>query len=712
MINQHTITIEAHDGNIISTNTYTLSQHKELFAKLLKGMVSAEELKAGFHQLVSSDKEVKAELRKYTVKELQRMASLGARGLAKEKLIESVYDNLLTHFALERPVSWQPFSEKYLTALTRVVLSVSDEDICKYAQERNQRRAEFQKALTNPETAEEFRTFISYRGESKLTPEQRIKWDEVQAAENFQIKDRELEHRAVVAKVELGNTQMEIVEHFHTKRGHLVYIVKLGNRVDNETFKELAEKARKFSGNYAKSWQGSPAGFMFNKRGDAELFIDLRKGDVSRLQAIQTHKQESREHAADRLQGLAERLEERANASLNQDRLANTIRRAQFAASAEAKAQHDLAIGKTIGNIVAGIKKGSIQYLADVKAKTHIETLEAVLYRAKYQRSNAINEPYDQYKDRSCCVEDVEYAEYPFPTVYTTTLKSVMDLVKSVPGTKLLLRRLEQLFSFDTKNHELVTFQTDSDIEDLKTLISMAESYGHKNAYQVKALKSDRSHYDRLKAMGLDSLPMLRAALREYLQLKIQQAKCDQVKVLERDLIGRKINGYFPTPIVIAEEMVKLANIKPGMTVVEPSAGKGNIADVIRVEAPAADLYVIEPVTILRDILIAKGYNLVGYDFLEHFDEYDRIVMNPPFEDGKDIEHLRHAYNLLKSGGRLVGIMSEGPFFRSDKQAKEFREWFDSVSGESERLPDGSFKDSERPTGVATRLVILDKRAA
>jgi hypothetical protein len=89
---------------------------------------------------------------------------------------------------------------------------------------------------------------------------------------------------------------------------------------------------------------------------------------------------------------------------------------------------------------------------------------------------------------------------------------------------------------------------------------------------------------------------------------------------------------------------------------------------------------------------------------------YDRIVMNPPFERGQDMVHVRRAYEAnLAPGGRLVAITSEGPFFRSDKQATEFRAWLESVGGQSERLPAGSFRGSDASTDVATRLVVIDK---
>ena len=77
------------------------------------------------------------------------------------------------------------------------------------------------------------------------------------------------------------------------------------------------------------------------------------------------------------------------------------------------------------------------------------------------------------------------------------------------------------------------------------------------------------------------------------------------------------------------------------------------------------------------------------------------------FEAGADIDHVKHAFSMLSPDGRLVAIMSEGVFYRSDKKATEFREWLESVNGYSEKLPDGTFKQSG--TGVNTRIVTIDK---
>lgn len=250
-------------------------------------------------------------------------------------------------------------------------------------------------------------------------------------------------------------------------------------------------------------------------------------------------------------------------------------------------------------------------------------------------------------------------------------------------------------------------------------------------AYQAKAVESYKEDYDdakhgkfvklndmmppaelnRLKRIGVTNTQQLRQTLKDFSQLAIAKQEPDQAKKIrdmETALIGTKIPGYFPTPKPIAKDMVERADIKPGMKVLEPSAGKGNIAD----EVPKdADLDVIELNHALSEILKEKGHNIVGSDFLEHKGEYDRIVMNPPFEKGQDIDHVRHAYDLLKPGGKLVSIMSEGTFFRSDKKATEFREWLDEVGGTSEKLPEKSFtgKDADRQTGVSARIVEIEK---
>ncbi|QDV73203.1 methyltransferase [Botrimarina mediterranea] len=114
--------------------------------------------------------------------------------------------------------------------------------------------------------------------------------------------------------------------------------------------------------------------------------------------------------------------------------------------------------------------------------------------------------------------------------------------------------------------------------------------------------------------------------------------------------------------------MLDLADIQADHQVLEPSCGMGSIVDSLYEQLPELDVTAIEMNRTLKPVLDAKGYAVYFGDFLEHQGEYDRIVMNPPFERGEnsDIDHMRHAYTLLKPGGKLVSVMGEGAFSRSD----------------------------------------------
>ncbi|BDI33460.1 hypothetical protein CCAX7_55110 [Capsulimonas corticalis] len=187
-----------------------------------------------------------------------------------------------------------------------------------------------------------------------------------------------------------------------------------------------------------------------------------------------------------------------------------------------------------------------------------------------------------------------------------------------------------------------------------------------------------------------------------------------KLRKLMRGLVGVNIPGYFPTPDGLVTRLLELAEIEAGMRTCEPQAGSGHIADRIRAEHPDVPLTVIEINLQLREILSAKGYPIAGSDFLEWRSEelFDRFVCNPPFERGVDIDHVRHAYELLAPGGRLVSVMSDGAFFRSDKKASLFQQWFRVNDGEAFEVPHGSFLESDKKTAVSTKIIVLNKPAA
>lgn len=173
-------------------------------------------------------------------------------------------------------------------------------------------------------------------------------------------------------------------------------------------------------------------------------------------------------------------------------------------------------------------------------------------------------------------------------------------------------------------------------------------------------------------------------------------------------MLEGQVPGFFSTPRVIAEQMVRLAGLEKGRMVLEPSAGAGAIADVVRELHPDAVLHCIERSLSLQEILRAKGHNVVAGDFLEYaVNGWDAIIQNPPFEKGQDMAHVRHAYGLLAEGGRLVSVVVKSCFYNSAKKFQAFRDWLDFVGYECVDLLRDAFKESG--SGAKARIVVVER---
>lgn len=122
-------------------------------------------------------------------------------------------------------------------------------------------------------------------------------------------------------------------------------------------------------------------------------------------------------------------------------------------------------------------------------------------------------------------------------------------------------------------------------------------------------------------------------------------------------LPDQKTHQFYPTPERLARIAVELAEIGPDDTCLEPSAGVGGIADFL----PAERMRCIEISDLHCKVLQAKGYDALRADFLDWCtrtrDRFDRVVMNPPFSEGRAQAHLEAAAALVNSGGRLVAIL-------------------------------------------------------
>ncbi len=189
----------------------------------------------------------------------------------------------------------------------------------------------------------------------------------------------------------------------------------------------------------------------------------------------------------------------------------------------------------------------------------------------------------------------------------------------------------------------------------------------------------------------------------------LAEEKADQQAALVNKVRNQSIPGYFPTPLGVAEPMLDDLDLFPLARVLEPSAGSGELADAVREREPRAVVTCCEVNGTLADICRLKGHNTTHGDFMSEDlrGTYDRVLMNPPFERGQDIEHIRRAFDFLKPGGVLVAITSPSWTFNAQRKFADFREWFDSVDGEKTDIPAGAFKESG--TNIATVRVVIRK---
>jgi hypothetical protein len=169
----------------------------------------------------------------------------------------------------------------------------------------------------------------------------------------------------------------------------------------------------------------------------------------------------------------------------------------------------------------------------------------------------------------------------------------------------------------------------------------------------------------------------------------------------------RKELQFFPTPVDVADRMVRWASICASHSVLEPSAGRGDLAK--RIRQVTENVTVLELHEPFRNELRASGLFTVldEADFLQHAASYDRIIMNPPFSKLQDQAHIRHAYNLLRSGGLVVAVSTPGWQYRQDAKSRAFKAWTEETGAEVEEMPEGSFSASG--TNVRTLLLRIRK---
>lgn len=217
-----------------------------------------------------------------------------------------------------------------------------------------------------------------------------------------------------------------------------------------------------------------------------------------------------------------------------------------------------------------------------------------------------------------------------------------------------------------------------------------------------------------------------------------------------------KTSEFYPTPRALAEKMVEHTDWKTVRTILEPSAGKGDILKAVARKLTyeiGVDVDCIEADANLRQVLsynfsdekrneiydrerdldsrrwsqdnplsekereklaalddeyngfFSDGIHIVGNDFLAYqpFKRYDLIIMNPPFSEGD--KHLLKALDIQKRGGQIVCLLNaetiRNPYTHTRQELLATLERYDYQC----EFIQNAFCTAERATGVEVALI-------
>jgi hypothetical protein len=168
---------------------------------------------------------------------------------------------------------------------------------------------------------------------------------------------------------------------------------------------------------------------------------------------------------------------------------------------------------------------------------------------------------------------------------------------------------------------------------------------------------------------------------------------------------------FYPTPEAVAATMLDALDLR-GRTVVEPSAGSGNLVRAA-LERGAAEVLMVEPEPELRAILagIPGDCRLIGNDWLqvtaEQISHADVIAMNPPFS--ADEHHMLHAWAIAPAGCQIVSLCNWATVDGYRPTARQ-QELCTLIEQYGDRHNLGSvFEQAERTTQVEIGLIRLTK---
>lgn len=198
-----------------------------------------------------------------------------------------------------------------------------------------------------------------------------------------------------------------------------------------------------------------------------------------------------------------------------------------------------------------------------------------------------------------------------------------------------------------------------------------------------------------------ETLLDINRALAEYYGEVVADAYTESGPKQASTAVSKDLQFYF-TPEAAANRLVAECHLMDGQSVLEPSCGEGHLIAKILEVNPFVKVTGIEVDSGRVNKSRAKGYQVAQGNFLEFepFQNYNHVIMNPPFYGKHYQKHILHALKFLKEDGSLVSILPASARYDHDFVVAGYRAtWYD--------LPMGSF--SEAGTNVPTVILTLRK---
>ena len=169
----------------------------------------------------------------------------------------------------------------------------------------------------------------------------------------------------------------------------------------------------------------------------------------------------------------------------------------------------------------------------------------------------------------------------------------------------------------------------------------------------------------------------------------------------------------FPTPEWLVKKMLNKVDFRNQKikNILEPSAGLGNIIDVINSDINRNSSYNICAIELdnkCRNVLLSKNVKVIDSDFLAYngLEQFDLIIANFPFSDGDS--HLHKALDVLFSGQIVCLLNAETIKNPYSNSRKDLVSKLNKLDAKIEYLQN-AFSDADRKTNVETALIYISK---